>query len=366
MQSASPLSLKFKISAHIAGWLIFFIAPLLFQPGNEIEAYFTDARILWSFVLRNMLLMGLFYFNLLYLTPVVFPTKGIGAFTLSIGTLVVGVSIGYWFIHEGLTGGFGHGFRPTGPPPAPPPGDLWYNRPRRPMMLAGPYFTSFLITMVVAAASTLIVLWNNWTQARINEQERTYQKVAAELSILKLQISPHFLFNTLNNIRWLVRSKSEHAETAVVKLSHLLRYILYQTDRDHVQLDKEIEHLRDYISLQQMRLTDSNMVEFFSQGDTTAKKIVPLLLIPIVENFFKHGDFEKAGNRIDLIVTDNRLVFKTVNTIVKNSVETEPSESGIGLENVKKRLALHYPDHHYLSYFENGGLFFVNLEVILF
>jgi hypothetical protein len=364
MQGVSPSSLKFKISAHIAGWLIFFIAPLLFQPGNEIEAYFTDAGILWSFVLRNLLLMGLFYFNLLYLTPVVLPTKGIGAFALSISFMVVAVSIGYWFIHEGLTGGFDHGSRP-GPPPAPPPGDLWYKRPRRPMMLAGPYFTSFLITAVVAAASTLIVLWNNWTQARINEQERTYQKIAAELSVLKLQISPHFLFNTLNNIRWLVRSRSEHAETAVVKLSHLLRYILYQTNRDHVQLDKEIEHLQDYISLQQMRLTNSNTVAFVSQGDTMAKKIVPLLLIPIVENFFKHGDFDKTGNRIDLIVTDNRLIFKTVNTIVKNSIEPEPSESGIGLENVKKRLALHYPDHHYLNYYESEGLFYVNLEVIL-
>ena len=108
------------------------------------------------------------------------------------------------------------------------------------LMLASPYFSSLLITALVATASTLLVLWNNWIKAKEDEQERTLQKVAAELSMLKLQISPHFLFNTLNNIRWLVRSKSDNAEPALLKLSQLLRYILYQADANFVSLDKEI------------------------------------------------------------------------------------------------------------------------------
>jgi LytS/YehU family sensor histidine kinase len=234
-------------------------------------------------------------------------------------------------------------------------------------MLAGPYFASFLITTVVASASTVIVLWNNWTKAREHEQTITFEKVAAELSVLKLQISPHFLFNTLNNIRWLVRSKSEHAETAVVKLSHLLRYILYQTNQTKVPLEKEIEHLRDYVSLQQMRLAKPDSVSFELTGNPEGKQIVPLLFIPLVENFFKHANFEENFiNKIKLNIGENHLTFETENIVLAPINKEVPGEdSGIGLENVKRRLMLNYPDQHLLRYENLNGKFTVHLEIIL-
>jgi LytS/YehU family sensor histidine kinase len=218
----------------------------------------------------------------------------------------------------------------------------------------------------VASASTFVVLWNNWTKAREHEQTITFEKVAAELSVLKLQISPHFLFNTLNNIRWLVRSKSEHAETAVVKLSHLLRYILYQTNESKVSLEKEIEHLTDYVSLQQMRLVKTDSVVFEVTGTADGKSIVPLLLIPFVENFFKHANFENdVANKIKIDIGDSRLVLETNNSILDTSKQTPTVDGGIGLENVKRRLALHYPDQHFIRYENRDGYFTVHLEIIL-
>src|SRR6185369_11333564 len=104
--------------------------------------------------------------------------------------------------------------------------------------------------------SSLLVFWEEWNKVQLEKQEQELQRVAAELTALKLQISPHFLFNTLNNIRWLVRSKSDVAEEAVVKLSQLLRYILYQTGNERVNLEKEVEHLKDFVELQKMRIVN--------------------------------------------------------------------------------------------------------------
>ncbi len=229
-------------------------------------------------------------------------------------------------------------------------------------MFASPTFSSFLITIIVVAASSLLVLWDNWTKAQTEKQEQMLQKVAAELTALKLQISPHFLFNTLNNIRWLVRSKSENAEDAVVKLSHLLRYILYQAEADQVDLEKEINHLNDFIELQKMRLVNLNSINFTVDGDLTGKRIVPLLLLPLVENFFKHGDFTSAfQNKISLEVHEYHVVFKYGNLIARS----EEKENGIGLSNVKRRLALHYPGRHILKYFERDSIYYLELELIL-
>jgi LytS/YehU family sensor histidine kinase len=231
-------------------------------------------------------------------------------------------------------------------------------------MLASPLFSSILITALVTVASSLLVIWNNWEKARANEQERTLQKIAAELSVLKLQISPHFLFNTLNNIRWLVRSHSENAEPALVKLSQLLRYILYQASNDRVSLEKEVEHLQDYISLQKMRIPEQESIRFEIAGKLEGRTIVPLLLIPILENFFKHGTFgPDANGLIMLTMHGNSLNFRTANKIAPRSPGAELDEKGIGLENVKRRLALHYPNQHTFRHYEDNGYYFVNLEI---
>jgi LytS/YehU family sensor histidine kinase len=246
----------------------------------------------------------------------------------------------------------GPGLRPFGPRPEGGP----------PLMFVSPTFASILITSLVAIISSMLVFWQEWDKIQAEKQEQALQRVAAELTALKLQISPHFLFNTLNNIRWLVRTKADTAEEAVVKLSHLLRYILYQTEKEQVDLDQELNHLKDFIELQKMRMENTQAVEFTMEGDMTGKQIVPLLLLPLAENFFKHADFScDHKNKIGIVVMDNTLVFKTENKIAQ-STETE---RGIGLNNVIKRLDLHYPDRHSLYFYEKENVFFLQLDLIL-
>lgn len=355
-----------KLSFHIVGWLIFFFAPVILSPGRDMEAYFSEPSIITSLILRNLLLMIFFYLNLFYLTPKLFAPKSQATFFFVMGLLIIVVGSVNYYVHEILNGPFeGFSMRPPKPPdfkPGPdfPPG----NRPPRRLMLASPYFSSLLITALVATASTLLVLWNNWIKAKEDAQERTLQKVAAELSMLKLQVSPHFLFNTLNNIRWLVRSKSENAEPALVKLSQLLRYILYQANANFVSLDKEVEHLQDYVSLQKMRLEENGKINFKVEGDLVNRRIVPLLLIPLVENFFKHGDFVNADRSvIDLTVHEQKLTFKTINKTLLS--DKEAIDSGIGIDNLKKRLALHYPGNYAFKQWEEEGNYFVTLEINL-
>jgi hypothetical protein len=357
---------KSRTLIHIAGWLTFFLIPLLLSPPNEMAAGLTDISNLESMIFRNMLLMALFYLNLLYFTPVLLKKHGVGAFLLVAVPIVLLISFGNWQIH--------HFLAEPGSPPGPPPDfgtrgprdGFGPGGPRHPMMMVSSLFASLLVTVIVTSLSTSIVLWNDWVKAKEEEQDRAFQRVASELAVLKLQISPHFLFNTLNNIRWLVRSKSEQAEEAVMKLSQLLRYILYQTNQDKISLEKELENLHDYVTLQQMRLTDHQNLQYSVEGSASGKTIVPLLFIPLVENVFKYGDFNGPfQNRIAVKIGRDQLNITTENQVLKAASESKTEESGIGLSNVKKRLMLHYRDTHILNYSERDGIFKLELELIL-
>ncbi len=352
----------FKIFFHLLGWSIFFLAPVILSPGPLFHK--VSPTEMMSLALRIVTLMIYFYANLFYITPVVLKKRGVIAFTLVSIILIVGISYINSSFHQFYVEGRG------GPPPPMP--DEW--RPERPgdfgpppgegppMMFASPTFSSILITSLVAIISSMLVFWEEWNKVQLEKQEQALQRVAAELTALKLQISPHFLFNTLNNIRWLVRSKSEMAEEAVVKLSHLLRYILYQTDKEKVALEQELNHLTDFIELQKMRIENSEAIEFLLEGDVSAKQIVPLLLLPLAENFFKHADFsDGTKNKIQIEIKGVALNFKTENRIAKSNEK----EKGIGLSNVIKRLQLHYPQRHLLHYYERDNVFYLQLELIL-
>lgn len=149
----------------------------------------------------------------------------------------------------------------------------------------------------------------------------------------------------------------------MIKLSQILRYILYQTDAEKAPLQKEVEHLRDYISLQQMRLADESSLVFTITGNPTGE-IAPLLMIPLVENVFKYGKFESTFlNKIQLENYSDHVVFSTENRVQAPS--SEKSDSGIGLTNLKKRLELHYPGHYQLTYGQTDDIFRARLELIL-
>ena len=294
--------------------------------------------------------MGLFYLNLNYLTPVVLKRYGIAPFLIAIATAVIVVTFVNDWMHVA----------------GPPPGDFRREPPPRPPGgFGGPLLSSFLVTAMIASVSSTIAFWNDWNKTREQEQERVIQKVSSELAVLKLQISPHFLFNTLNNIRWLIRSNTQKADEAVVKLSQLLRYILYQTNDEKVLLGKEIENVGNLITLQKMRLADADLIDFNVKGDFSGKMITPLLFVPLVENFFKHGDLDHdAPSTISFVINENRLVFTTENKIRDTTPEAR-DDSGLGLDNVRRRLELHYPNRHLFNISQKDNYFKVEMELLL-
>jgi sensor histidine kinase YesM len=182
-----------------------------------------------------------------------------------------------------------------------------------------------------------------------------------ELKFLKMQIHPHFLFNTLNSIYGLALQKSATAPEMILKLSNLLDYILYQINKPLVPLEEELNHIADYIALEKMRFSDTLQISFEQKGKTELFQIAPMLLIPFIENSFKHGSIINNVLTINIRVEaqDDVLVFN-----VKNSVlSTENTAKGIGLKNIKKRLKMLYPRQYDLDIEQNSNTFEVSLRL---
>ena len=184
---------------------------------------------------------------------------------------------------------------------------------------------------------------------------RRQQEKEAELKLLKAQLNPHFLFNTLNNLYGLSVVKSDKLPNLMLKLSDLLRYSLYETKEIFVPLEKEITYLENYISLEKIRLENTTDIQFSKSGNLTSRQIAPMLFIVFVENAFKHlgvSDSKKNTVIVSLKEINNTLEFNCENTVDPSDNKTntlEKGRSGIGLHNAKKRLALMYPEKHELT-----------------
>ncbi|MCU0355850.1 MAG: histidine kinase [Cytophagales bacterium] len=221
--------------------------------------------------------------------------------------------------------------------------------------------------LTIAGFATAIKLSKHWYLKQKALQQTEKEKLTAELQLLKAQLHPHFLFNTLNNLYALTLAKSDQSPEVVLKLSGLLSYILYECNVPEVPLKKEIQILKNYAELEQMRYGSRVEVSLNFTGDIEHKTIAPLLLLPFVENAFKHGSseqIEQAWISLDLSVEEKILKFKLINS--KN--EDAPMESnrgGIGLQNVRKRLELIYPGRHELKISAQNEIFVVNLTLEL-
>jgi len=297
------------------------------------------------------------------LIPRLLTKKNLAAF---VGALLVGLLL-YLVVNDLLMRWWWDDRPPMGgqmPPPPMRPEQAFRPSPP-PFMAMGPHqITAFLSFCLITLASSMIALVRERMHEKEEKQQIQLEKIAAELAVLKLQISPHFLFNTLNNIRWLTRQKSDKAEEAVVKLSQLLRYVIYQTNHERVPLTQEIEHLRHFIDLQKMRLTEKDTVLFVCEGAVEKYQIEPLLFLPFVENAFKYGlhSQQKSDIVIGIRVTEGSLLFFVENPIFVNNLPKE-GESGLGIKNVERRLALHYPQRHKLHIYANTTTFRVELSL---
>jgi LytS/YehU family sensor histidine kinase len=218
----------------------------------------------------------------------------------------------------------------------------------------------------VLIASTAYRLIIDRIKARQREKDRINENLKTELSLLRSQVSPHFMFNVLNNMVALARKKSDLLEPSLIKLSQLLRYMLYET-HDRVPLQKEVEYLQSYIDLQQQRFGKAVEVNSeFSIGDGN-QAIEPMLLIPFVENAFKHGAVMVQDPLIEirLKVHGDKLDFSVRNKFRPEGEEVKDEASGIGLVNVERRLNLLYPRRHSLHIQQEDPWFDVHLHIDL-
>jgi len=203
-----------------------------------------------------------------------------------------------------------------------------------------------------------------WIRDQRNKTELALRQQQLELELLKTQLNPHFFFNTLNNIYSLVYKKSDNASAAVMKLSEIMRYLIYESKSELVPLEKEVEQLENYIELEKLRIKDPDFINYNIAGEISSHIIPPMLLIAFAENAFKHGKrkVKSPGISIEITAENERLTYSVKNYFLNEPNKSRPGE-GLGMQNTKRRLELLYPDKHRLSINRDNNMYEVLLEL---
>ncbi len=231
--------------------------------------------------------------------------------------------------------------------------------------LPGLYLTAFDLFITVAAATTIKMIRVHYKSLEF-EQELLREKLQSELKFLRAQTNPHFLFNTLNNLYVLARKKSDHTADAIMMLSKIMRFVLYDCRSPFIPVEDESKVIRDYIELEKLRYNKRLQVEYQEHIAPPGGSVAPLLLLPFVENCFKHGAGGTTGDVkiwINLQLQNNVLEFEVKNTVEDLEVKSNPQ--GIGLKNVRRQLDLIYPDRYELFTGRQNGIYVVQLKVRL-
>jgi len=375
----------FSLIIHLAGWLLFMAFPLLFINGgadNSDPLLILQKPSYWLFCFTYIIL---FYVNAYLFIPRLFLKKRY----LDYSIVVVALLTCVYFLQP-FDRLLHNAERPAnmtmqhaGPPPPsfrqPPPGSNKMPPPPPNGQFRPPHGTNnnfngpdqrrhvdttslfiFLMIMALSAATKTVQQWQ-LTEQRAAQAEA--DRASAELSFLKAQINPHFLFNTLNNIYTLAITGNENTANSIMKLSNIMRYVTDDVTADYVPLQSEIDCISDYIELQRLRTGKNAEIEYLVTGDPGRKKISPLIMMTFIENVFKHGISKNKPFLISIHITvhDNR-----VNFFCQNQVFTSQSENnrhGIGIKNTKQRLEYLYPGRHVLSISNDGDLYTVMLTL---
>ena len=217
-------------------------------------------------------------------------------------------------------------------------------------------------------SAVLLYLGFNWIEKNKQTKELEKQNLQSELALLKNQLNPHFLFNTLNNIDRLIKSNPDHASQSLIELSDMMRYMLYESNVNRVPLQKELDYINDYLKLQEIQYANVNLVDYSISGNTDRIEkitVAPMLFIPFIENAFKHcTDKEKEhAIQFSMIIETEHIRFRSINIVDLNHSINKDASSGIGLETVKRRLKILYPNKHSLQIYERNNLFCVELSI---
>ncbi|WP_040628534.1 sensor histidine kinase [Mucilaginibacter paludis] len=332
-------------------WLLLLVLPFLSSPSNiphDVHQIF-----LINIFISNILLLCIFYIHTYWAYPL-FKNKGLVRYFL----VLVALLAVYWLYWAFFS-------------PAPPPHEAFrghhFDKGGNRGPGGGPHSFMAVLSPLIAILCSFcyrVIIDNASREEMIRERETIHLRT--ELNFLRSQISPHFMFNVLNNLVALARKKSDALEPAIMNLSQLMRYMLYESDDNLVPLTREIEYLKNYIELQRLRFSDSVKVTMNINGDPGLITIEPMLLIPFVENAFKHGTglLEEPVILISLDISDTAIQFRALNSV--NLLDgSKDKGSGIGLANVQRRLAILYPEKHELRIFKRDSSFIIELTIQL-
>ena len=331
---------------HVAVWTLFFSLPYLLSPPYEqkkaVANSFDEGALAAIHRIDDCWLIFSFFLNALLLIPRLVYTKRYGAFAI-IHLLLFGVlPLGNWLLFRFVAVHTPFEWRTT-------------------------ILFAFFGYIFILASSTAYQMIRDKIKSERLAKEKENENLKTELSFLRSQVSPHFMFNVLNNMVALARKQSDLLEPSLIKLSSLLRYMLYETDEDKVPLEKEIDYLNSYIELQSQRFGKKIIITTSFESVYDGYVIEPMLLIPFVENAFKHGTGLIPDARIDihLKLEKEQLSFVARNRYTDTAETPKDKTSGIGLNNVKRRLNLLYPKSHSLRIEKKDGWFSVLLQLNL-
>lgn len=343
---------KISIYLHIAGWMFIFFLPFFLSSNDGKQDFSFVAR---AFV-RTAIYIVIFYLSFLWLIPRYFFQGKRLKYYLSIFLIISVMYFVNGFVNHLITPylmererseprNLAREFRP--------PRDFW----------KWDVYNFFFTSVLISGFSLGLRMSVNYSENEKKRKELEKEKLSSELAFLKNQVSPHFFFNTLNNIYSLTEINTKEAQNAILQLSKLMRYLLYESEKGDVKLSSEIAFMKNYVELMKLRVSEKVKLTFSFPETYKDISFPPLLFVPFIENAFKHGVSykDKSFVKVDLKFEDHNLVFSSINS-VSTKVE-DLSGSGIGLDNARKRLSLLFPNNHKLSINQNDDIFEITLVI---
>lgn len=331
---------------HLSFWAVyfsFFFYQITYARRNE-------EIVLWRSLLdattHVLIMAGIAYLNYFYLLPRFLKHKQFGRYVLEILPPLVLTIVFHIYIKRLIYAGL------------PGRGGFLYSDKFIIQHSSSVIFIVIFIGMLRFA--------EDWFQLEARKKEIENEKLTAELRFLKAQINPHFLFNTLNNLYYLAFTQSPNTTVVIDKLSQMMRYMIYDSNHPKVPLSKEIEYMENYISLEKLRLDDQVPITFEVTGNPLGVMIEPFLFITFLENAFKHGVSTAAPSwvEISIALTQSRCTYTVKNSMVPRKTDAI-DKSGIGLQNLRRRLELSYPSQHTLQVTETPASYAVELTLNL-
>jgi len=331
-----------RILSHTLVWIVLFVSPYFLAAGEDYEIL----RILKYSTIPLVFYIVIFYTNyLIFIDRLWFSTERGYFILLNVVMVSVFVFLNYKIKHT-------YFLIATVTTPKPFKLFIYLN------------LVSMIIPLIFAIA---LKTYEKWITFETHNRQANNEKLISELEHLRYQLQPHFFFNSLNNIYSLIDHYPDQAKETVHSLSKLMRYLLYETNVERIPLNKEIDFMKRYIELMKLRVSENITIHEKFPVLNDSMEIPPLLFISLIENAFKHGVSakEKSDIYLELGVQKNKILFSTQNLYIPKDI-TDKSGSGIGINNLKKRLTLLYPDKFVLTHEIKDGIYYATMSIQLY